>query len=297
MEGSDVRRAVEAAKSAVADSGMHADDAVVLHNSNRIAVHLTPCDVLARVGPLSHEESLDFELEVGRQLAGTDAPVGGPDPRTDPRVFVRDEFAMTLWTYCQPVPPSELESAEYADSLARLHAGLREIEVQSPHFTDRVAEALTLVGDVDLTPELREADRALLNGALHRLSTTITDRGAAEQVLHGEPHPGNVLRTRDGLLFIDLQTCCRGPVEFDIAHALLPHENGRGLTVERLREHYPGADGAAIEQSRILIWAMITAWRWDKDDELPNRDHWRLEGLNQLRQALDRAGLDVTGDD
>jgi Ser/Thr protein kinase RdoA (MazF antagonist) len=35
--------------------------------------------------------------------------------------------------------------------------------------------------------------------------------------VHGEPHPDNVLSTTTGLLFIDLETCCRGPVEFDLA--------------------------------------------------------------------------------
>ncbi|MFE1199320.1 phosphotransferase family protein [Streptomyces olivaceoviridis] len=46
----------------------------------------------------------------------------------------------------------------------------------------------------------------------------IDDRGAVEQLLHGEPHPGNVLSTKNGPLFIDLETCCRGPVEFGLAH-------------------------------------------------------------------------------
>src|SRR6266496_1245246 len=50
---------------------------------------------------------------------------------------------------------------------------------------------------------------------LRSLRRVIGDRGAAEQLLHGEPHPGNVLTTKNGLLFIDLETCCMGEVEFD----------------------------------------------------------------------------------
>jgi hypothetical protein len=42
-------------------------------------------------------------------------------------------------------------------------------------------------------------------------------------------HPGNLLPTRTGPLFIDVETCCRGPVEFDLAHA--PGE---------VAAHYPG---------------------------------------------------------
>jgi len=64
-------------------------------------------------------------------------------------------------------------------------------------------------------------------GSAIRTATT------AEQLLHGEPHPGNVLSTKNGLVFIDLETCCRGPVEFDIAHGLLPSEDGRMLPCRR----------------------------------------------------------------
>src|SRR4029077_5476549 len=132
------------------------------------------------------------------------------------------------------------------------------------------------------TPDLRAADRDLLTSTLRRLSTAISERGTAEQLLHGEPHLGNVLRTRKGLRFIDFETCCRGPVEFDIAHALLPSEDGRTLAAEDLLEHAPEADRDVIEQCRMLIWAMITTWRWRRDDQLPNGPYWAIEGLNQL---------------
>src|SRR6185436_2293039 len=107
---------------------------------------------------------------------------------------------------------------DYANALERLHAGMRRLDVTTPHFTDRVAEAQQLVASRERTPALTDIDRKLLSDTLGRLRRTICDRGAAEQLLHGEPHPGNVLNTKHGSLFIDLETCCRGPVEFDLAH-------------------------------------------------------------------------------
>src|SRR3990170_8794702 len=215
MQTSQVRSAVRAALSSASALDLRVDDAVVLHNSNRIAVRLLPCDVLARVAHVAHQAGVKAEFEVGvaRRLAETDSPVAELEPRVEPRVYVRDGFAVTLWTYYEPVSPRDVAPAEYAQALARLHAGMREIDLPAPHFTDRVAEAQQLVTSRDHTPALADDDRALLSTTLRSLRRAIGDRGAADQLLHGEPHPGNVLSTKTGPLFIDLETCCRGPIE------------------------------------------------------------------------------------
>jgi thiamine kinase-like enzyme len=101
--------------------------------------------------------------------------------------------------------------------------------------------------------------------------------------LHGEPHPGNLLNTKKGLLFIDLETCCRGSVEFDVAHA-----------PEEVSEHYPAVNNELLRECRILKLAMITAWRWDQNDQLPDSRYWRIEGLERMRAALDCSGVDVS---
>jgi len=199
--------------------------------------------------------------------------------RVAPRAYVRDGFVITLWTYYAPASPRDVAPVEFAQALARLHAGMRQIEVPAPHFTDRVADAQRLIADRARTPDLAEADRELLGNTLRNLRRTIGDRGAAEQLLHGEPHHGNLLRTKHGLLFIDWETCCRGPVEFDIAHA--PNEVG---------EHYPGVDHDLLRECRILMLAMIVTWRWDRDDQLPDGRRLGAEWLGQLRAALDRDG-------
>jgi hypothetical protein len=81
----------------------------------------------------------------------------------------------------------------------------------------------------------------------------IGEHGGAEQLLHGEPNRGNVLTAKNGLLFIDLETRCRGPVEFDLAHA-----------PEEVSEHYPGVNQDLLRECRILVLAMIATWRWDR---------------------------------
>jgi hypothetical protein len=292
MERSRVAVAVEAGKSVASGLGLHVDDAVVVSNSNRIAVRLTPCDVLARIAPPACQAGAAIEVEVARLLGQGDHPVAELEPRVDPRVYVHDGFAVTLWTYYESEVSSDIAPGEYSHALARLHAGLRQLDVKAPDFSDRVADAQRLLADTEQTPELSAPDRKLLVNTLTRLTTLIRSRGIGEQLLHGEPHLGNVLNTWKGPLFIDLETCCRGPVEFDIAHGLLPKDDGYVLTAEEVREHYPGADQDVVEQCRILIFAMIATWRWDREDRLQNGRYWAKEWLSQLRAALDRYGLD-----
>jgi hypothetical protein len=78
--------------------GLQVDDAVVIHNSDRIAVRLIPCDVLARVAPSAHKAGSEFEVEVARRLAETDSPVAEREPRAEYRVYLRDGFAVSLRT-------------------------------------------------------------------------------------------------------------------------------------------------------------------------------------------------------
>jgi aminoglycoside phosphotransferase (APT) family kinase protein len=278
MQGSEVRRGVAAATSIASSLGLTADDAVVLQDSNRLTLRLLPGDVLARVAPVAHHVS-QFEVELAQRLAATGCPVAVLEPRVDPRVYERDGFAVTLWTYYEPAPPREVSPADYASALGRLHAGMRELDIPAPHYTDRVEQAQQLVASRDRTPALPDADRELLGGTLRNLRRVIGDRGAAEQLLHGEPHPGNVLTTKSGLLFIDLETCCRGPVEFDLAHA--PAEVG---------ERYPEVSHDLLRECRLLALAMVTAWRWDRDDQLPNGRQLGAEWLSQIRAARDRTG-------
>jgi Phosphotransferase enzyme family len=283
MQASEASRAMAAAMSIASSLDLTVDDAVVLHDSNKLTLRLLPCDVLARVAPVAQQVA-QFEVELAQRLTGSGCPVAALERRVNPRVYERDGFVVTLWTYYEPASPGDVSPADYASALKRLHVGMRKLDIPAPHFTDRVEQAQQLVASRDHTPALADADRELLGDTLRSLRRAIGDRGAAEQLLHGEPHPGNVLTTKNGLLFIDLETCCRGPVEFDLAHA-----------PEEISEHYPGVDQGLLRECRILVLAMITTWRWDRGDQLPHGRQLGTEWLSQIRAALDRKGLDAHG--
>ncbi|MEJ3656679.1 phosphotransferase [Actinomycetes bacterium KLBMP 9759] len=276
MEEPDIRRAVEAGRATASAAGLRADDVIVIHNSDRVVVRLLPGDVLARVAPAAHRAGSEFEVEVARRLAEVDGPVAELDPRAEPEVQERDGFAVSLWTYYEPVGTA-IASVRYADALARIHAAFRRVELVAPHFTERLAGAVNALGDQERTPALPDADRELLVTSIEGMRTAIGEGGGGEQLLHGEPHPGNLLDTRRGPLFVDLATCCRGPIEFDLAHA-----------PENVACHYPGARDDVVSWCRVLNWALFATWRFRCDDQFPDRDRWRVEGLSNVRAALAR---------
>ncbi len=159
---------------------------------------------------------------------------------------------------------------------------MKTLDLATQHFTDRVAEAQHIVASRERSPSLAAADRELLGNMLQRVTRSIGDRRAAEQLLHGEPHPGNVLNTSSGPRFIDLETGCRGPVEFDLAHV-----------PEAVSKCYPDAEPDLLGACRCLVLAMVAAWRWDRDDQFPNGERAGHALLGALRQGPPWPALDV----
>src|SRR5881396_3521865 len=102
MQASEVPRAVAAAMSTASALDLTVDDAIVLHDSNKLALRLLPCDVLARVAHIA-QEAAQFEVELAQRLAETESPVAALEPRVEPRVYERDGFVTTLWIYYEPV--------------------------------------------------------------------------------------------------------------------------------------------------------------------------------------------------
>ena len=151
---------------------------------------------------------------------------------------------------------------------------MRSVEIEAPHFTQRIAEAEHLVTRRHDTPALSDGDRALLLDTLTSARQTICTRADVDQLLHGEPHPGNLLSTTEGPVFIDFETCCRGPIEFDVAHV-----------PEQVAVRYPGIDRVLLQECRRLVLAMVAAWRCDVRDEFPNKHQAATAILSALRNG------------
>ena len=75
MQVSEVPSAVAAAMSTASMLGLMADNAILLHDSNRLILRLLPCDIVARVARDAHQAGAAFEVELARRLAETESPV------------------------------------------------------------------------------------------------------------------------------------------------------------------------------------------------------------------------------
>ena len=248
-----------AAMSTASALGLTVDDAVVLHELEQARV--APA-ALRRPRPgrtCSDPASAQFEVELAQRLAETESPVAALEPRVEPRVYERDGFVITLWTYYEPASPREVSPADYANALERLHAGMRKLDVATPHFTDRVAEAQRLVASRDHTPALADADRELLSTHVAKPATsdrrprrrraTAARRAAPGQRAQHEERAA-VHRPRDVL-----PRACR----------VRPRPRAR-----RGQRALPDADQELLRECRALVLAMVAAWRWDRDDQFPD---------------------------
>jgi len=118
-----------------------------------------------------------------------------------------------MLTTFETVQSREVSPKDYAHALERLHDVMRQVDVATPHFHGSSADVQLWVARRDVTPDLSGKDRELLADRLAvSLRRSIVQRGAAEQLLHGEPHPFERAQHEEGPLFVDFENCVSGPV-------------------------------------------------------------------------------------
>ena len=76
MEAELVSRAMAAATALAGELDLRVNDAVVIHNSNKLALRLLPCDVFARVA-LVGQEVAALEVELALRLGRNREPRRG----------------------------------------------------------------------------------------------------------------------------------------------------------------------------------------------------------------------------
>lgn len=255
------QRACEAALAVASRLGIRAERAVVLKDWNNTIIRLAPAPVVAKV-ETSHFrdaqlESLDREVRVAAHLAERGAPVVPPAPAVPPGPHRWRELKLTLWRYVEPVPGAMPSAVETTAALKVVHEALADFDGPLPTFMTELTDATRLL-QPDLSPALKAADRWFLAGAATDLQAALATLSGKWRPLHGSPHQANWLPSADGLLLLDFETACRGPLEWDLA----------ALADEALA-FFPGTDREVILTMRRMRSVCVAAKCWVAPERAP----------------------------
>jgi hypothetical protein len=214
------RLALEAAVSVVESLGVVAERPVILADSNNTIVWLAPAPIVAKVGTSHFRdaelESLTRELAVAAHLSSHGAPIVAPAAGLSPGPHSWRDLTLTLWQHVEPIGEVVFEPAEAAAALSAVHDALDAFPGPLPPFDLELADARRLLRPAR-SPTLPDSDRRFLSSVIDELEQGLAGRVAAARPLHGSPHAGNWLSTTEGLLLLDFETACRGPLEWDLA--------------------------------------------------------------------------------
>lgn len=192
----------------------------VLSARGNFLVRLSGTDVVARAATLTaltRRQPADWlAREVRAAAAG--GPVIPPSPVVAPGPHLTNGVTITFWT-SMPAEPAVPTAAEIGHALARFHSiagqSLKELDLpQLAAVNHQIPEGigfLSHAANVDAST-LRHLEREfatvlkLLDGA-----------GSTPVVLHGDAHPGNIMRSAGYWRWFDLEETGLGPPAWDLA--------------------------------------------------------------------------------
>jgi Ser/Thr protein kinase RdoA (MazF antagonist) len=256
--------------------GLDVAEPRLLQETNNTVLWLWPNPVIAKVGTREESaEDLVREHEVASALAAVGAPAARPLAETPP---VRDPttgFVVTLWHRLEHDPSGHAPAPLVGRSLRRLHDALAACNLRLQSFRESFERARAALSDDRRLPAIDPVDRAFLRAAIDDLVAELDRRPHRERALHGEPHQGNYLRTPAGVRWIDFESACRGPLEWDLA--FLP-EDAWGVFGE--------VDLRLLQLLRMLNSARSATWSLARIrfPEMRRYGEYHLEVLRQRWQ-------------
>lgn len=256
--------------------GIGVNDPVVLSDSNNLVLWLRPAPIVAKVGS-GHHRRLGLELSVARHLAAFGAPIVAPAPGLPCELHREGTIEVTLWTH-QPHTKRVPDPNEIAEALRHVHAAMLAYPAPLPSFSEELDSVAEVLADSERSRSLSDIDRATLRRALSDLRGRLD---TSEPVpLHGSPHDGNTLTDDDTVRFVDFETACVGPLEWDLAH----------LSAEAADAYPDPIDLQRLQICRALVSAKTATWCWANYDH----PHMRWHAKHHL-QAVQRFMADFSG--
>lgn len=217
-----------------------------------MVVWLAPEPVVAKVAMRADaRDDLLLEHAVATELVLAGGEVGAPLPGAGPAVDAESGFLVTLWQRLDgsarvPVPDHDL-----AASLRRLHGSLARTGVVLPSFRLALDRARAALDDDVFMAALPAPERSFLRQVHDDGIGALDGQRTEERRLHGEPHDGNRMVAAGAIRWIDFESCCVGPVEWDLA-----------FQPGGVAAHFPEVDAQLLQLLRRLNSARVATWCW-----------------------------------
>lgn len=128
---------------------------------------------------------------------------------------------------------------------------------------------------------LAPADRTFLRSVYDAGLAELDGGDLDHQRLHGEPHDGNRVLTVQGVRWIDFESCCVGPLEWDLA-----------FQSTEVTATFSDVDGELLRRLRRLNSACVATWCWGTARFPEMRRHGEYH-LQALRAESNRARANV----
>lgn len=152
--------------------------------------------------------------------------------------------------------------------LVDLHDTLRSYPGELPMLAPAVNDIpLGLAALGRATDVFSAAEIGGVRAAAERLRPFLEAPNGPTQPLHGDVHPGNLIPTRDGLVWIDFEEVCRGPIEWDLG---LMDMYDAADTIDAHHRADPDTLARCTDLRRLHVGLCLVAFR----DDLGDVDGW-----------------------
>jgi hypothetical protein len=256
----------------------------ILKDTNHTIVHLWPSPIVAKVATrklfLHRSSSLERELDIARLLASSGAPVVSPATSVPAGPHHAEGVDLTFWNYCRPEDKRPVLPRDVGRTLRAVHDSLDDLKgclPILPSFKLQLEEANELLCHPASTPQLPTGGRVFLCSLYRTVMEALGNRVFVASALHGDCHPGQIIATTSGLLWLDFEAACQGPKEWDVA----------GVERQAVKAYGPVDAGllSLLKTARLLC---ITTWCWtqpDRDPEIREAAEYHLKYLKRRAKS------------
>jgi aminoglycoside phosphotransferase (APT) family kinase protein len=268
------------------ECGVQVNAAVPLRSTNNLVLWLEPSRVVAKIG-VGRRSNLRWELEVALELASLGAPAGEPAPQIPAIVHSRSGLEFSFWRYHPQHSSRRIAGRQVTRQLRVLHECLArtspELRARLPGYLDELHRARAVLANAAATPKLAAEDRQVLAATFDSLAAALRTLAppSAHRPIHGSPHSYNVLIDAGQPRFIDFETTCSGPVEWDVAYVECGAEDGYGGSL----------NSELLWTCRSIVSVMTAALCWADVDRGDLREHAEMHLAHVKQQVAPRLAL------